>query len=52
MAFKEWWFHKTRFLLHDQLALPYVLARAKVKVKTIDASIYKLPYWEHTRKRR
>ena len=52
MAFKEWWFHKTRYLLHDQLALPFVLARAKVKVNVIDANIYKFPYWEHTRKRR
>ena len=51
-AFKEWWYHKTRYLLHDQLALPYVLARGKVKVNTIDANIYKLSYWEHTRKRR
>jgi len=51
-AFKEWWYHKTRYLLHDQLALPYVLARAKVKVNVIDHSIYKFPHWEHTRKRR
>lgn len=51
-AFKEWWYHKTRFLLHDQLALPYVLAKAHVKVNVIDANIYKLPYWEYTRKRR
>ena len=51
-AFKEWWYHKTRYLLHDQLALPYALARAKVKVNVIDASIYKFPLWEHTRPRR
>jgi len=51
-AFKEWWYHKTRFLLHDQLALPYVLQKAKVKVNVIDENIYKFPLWEHTRKRR
>jgi hypothetical protein len=51
-AFKEWWYHKTRYLLHDQLALPYVLQKAKVKVNIIDENIYKFPLWEHTRKRR
>ena len=51
-AFKEWWYHKTRFLLHDQLALPFVLARAKVKVNVIEENIYKFPHWEHTRRSR
>lgn len=51
-AMKEWWFHKTRYLLHDQLALPYVLAKSKVKVNVIRENIYKFPLWEHTRKRR
>lgn len=51
-AFKEWWYHKTRYLLHDQIALPYVLAKAHVKVNEINGDIYKLPYWEYTRKRK
>lgn len=51
-AFKEWWYYKTRFLLHDQLALPYVLQKAKVKVNVINENIYKFALWEHTRKRR
>lgn len=29
---KEWWYHKTRFLLHDQLALPYVTRNCRVNV--------------------
>ena len=49
-ALKEWWHHKTRFLLHDQLALPYVLKKNGVKVHVIQENIYKFPMWEHTRK--
>lgn len=49
--FRDWWFHKSRYLLHDQLALPYVLKKhPKIKVNVIDENIYKLPLWEHTRK--
>lgn len=51
-AFKEWWYHKTRFLLHDQLALPYVLSKAKAKVHVIVENIYKFSRWDHTRQKR
>jgi hypothetical protein len=48
-ACRDWWHHKSRYLLHDQLALPYVLWRNEVKVVAIDADIYDLPYWEYVR---
>ena len=48
-AFKDWWHHKSRYLLHDQLALPYVLWRQEVKVAAIAADIYDLTYWEYVR---
>ena len=51
-ALTEWWHHKTRYLLHDQLALPYVVWRHGVRVSVIAENIYKLPFWEYTRKGR
>lgn len=49
-ALAEWWLHKARYLLHDQLALPYVLWRWGVEVQPIEADIYSLPYWKYVRK--
>lgn len=49
-ALKEWWFHKSRYLLHDQLALPLVLWMHGVFVRPIAADIYDLPLWRYVRK--
>jgi hypothetical protein len=49
-ALTEWWHHKTRYLLHDQLALPYVIWRHGVRINVIDEDVYNLQYWEYTRK--
>jgi hypothetical protein len=49
-ALSEWWLHKARYLLHDQLALPYVLWRWGVEVQPIESDIYRLPYWDYVRK--
>jgi len=49
-ALKEWWHHKSRYLLHDQLALPLVLWMHAVYVRVIEADIYNLPHWEYVRK--
>jgi hypothetical protein len=51
---KEWWFHKTRYLLHDQLSLPYVVQQGRisgdVRLKVIDANVYDCPHLPFTRK--
>lgn len=49
-ALKEWWFHKSRYLLHDQLALPLVLWMHGVFVRPIAADIYNFPLWRYVRK--
>jgi hypothetical protein len=48
---KEWWFHKTRFLLHDQLALPYVVRKGNGKVNVIPDNYLKCDYLTYTRNR-
>jgi hypothetical protein len=40
----EWWLHKSRYLLHDQLALPYVLSRSQIQAKAIDDDVYACPH--------
>ena len=49
---KEWWHHKSRYLLHDQLALPYVVKRSACTVKVISDSVYTSPHLPMTRGRR
>ena len=48
-ALAEWYLHKARYLLHDQLALPYVLWRWGVEVQPIESDIYSLPHWAYVR---
>ena len=48
-AFREWWWHKSRYLLHDQLAFPYVLDRAWCNVNVIEESYLKIPYLTYAR---
>lgn len=52
--FKEVWYHKTRYLLHDQLALPYAVQQARLShdltIKVIDANVYDCPHLPFTRK--
>ena len=49
---KEWWFHKSRFLIHDQLALPYVVQKGNGKVNIIDENYLRCHYITYTRGRR
>lgn len=51
-AFKEVWHHKSRYLLHDQLALPYALREHRVKVHERKENIYTLPQLPITRVKR
>jgi len=51
-AMIDWWYHKTRYLIHDQLALPYVVWKHGVKVNKLKDDIYNIPYWIHTRNQR
>ena len=48
---KEWWFHKSRFLIHDQLALPYVVQKGNGKVNVIPDNYLKCDYVTYTRGR-
>jgi len=50
-AMREWWYHKTRYCLHDQLALPYVLWRHGVVHNVIGESVYDQVRWEYSRPR-
>ena len=34
--FKEWYYHCARYSVQDQLSLPYILHKHKIKVKEID----------------
>jgi hypothetical protein len=47
---KEWWYHKTRYLLHDQLALPYVTRKCKVNI--IPDNYLKCEYLTYTRNKK
>ena len=38
-ALKEWWYHMTRYLIMDQLAFPYVLKKAGLKLNIQTHSI-------------
>jgi hypothetical protein len=51
-AFKEVWHHKSRYLLHDQLALPYAVREHRVKVLELPENIYTLPQLPITRQKR
>lgn len=49
---REWWYHKTRFLLHDQLALPYAIWRSGVQFNVIPDNYLKCAGLTFTRTRR
>jgi hypothetical protein len=49
-ALKEWWYHKSRYLLHDQLALPYVIQKFGCKVNVINEHYMKTPYLTFVRR--
>lgn len=49
---REWWFHKSRYLLHDQLALPYVVKEHRVHVAEMTESVYNCDHLPYTRKQR
>ncbi len=38
-ALKEWWYHMTRYLIMDQLAWPYVLGKAGLKLNILSQSL-------------
>jgi tRNA U38,U39,U40 pseudouridine synthase TruA len=43
-AMKDWWYHTSRYFTVDQIALPYVLWKNGVKVKTIDENVFDFKY--------
>ncbi len=43
-AMREWWFHTSRYLVMDQLALPYVLRRNGLDTRVLPGNIFKNPY--------
>jgi len=46
---KEWWYHVTRYLIMDQLSLPYVLKTSGVKYKVLP-DVFRDCWWlENTR---
>jgi hypothetical protein len=49
---KDWCFHKTRFLLHDQLALPYVIKKGNCKVNVIPDNYLKCEPLTYIRNRK
>ena len=50
-ALKEWWYYKTRYCLHDQLALPYVVWKFGCRVNVIEESVYAETRWSYNRPR-
>ena len=48
---KDWWFWKSRYLLHDQLALPYVVAQSGASMRVLEENYLRCPALTFTRKR-
>lgn len=48
-ALSDWWHHKSRYLLHDQLALPYVVRERGVRVVERPESVYDFEHLPFTR---
>lgn len=46
----QWWHHKTRYLLHDQLALPVLVRTSGVSVRVLDDDVYHCVHLPITRK--
>lgn len=51
-ALRDWFFHKARYLLHDQLALPFVLRNHEVHLVESTANVYACEYFPITRAKR
>ena len=45
----DWWAHKSRYLLHDQLALPYLVKKHKLNVRAIRQDYRKCDYMTFVR---
>ena len=43
-ALKDWWFWQSRFWSCDQIPLPYVLWKNKIKIKTINENVFDFKY--------
>lgn len=43
-AMRLWWLHTSRYFTVDQIALPYILWKHKLNVKTLSEPIYKSGY--------
>lgn len=41
---KDWWYYQSRYYTCDQLALPYVVKKHDLKIKTIKDSLFKIGY--------
>lgn len=48
---KDWWFHKSRYCIHDQLALPYVVRQHEVYVAERPENIYAFDHLPFTRRK-
>jgi hypothetical protein len=48
----HWWMHKSRYLLHDQLALPYCVAKAGCAVRVLEDNVYTCAHLPFTRGKR
>jgi len=43
-AMKMWWYHQSRYFTCDQIALPYVIFKSKLKVGVIKEDQFNIPY--------
>ena len=48
----HWWLTKSRWSLHDQIAWPYVIAKAGCSVNVIEQSYLKCPYLTYVRNKK
>lgn len=49
---KEWWFTKTRWMLHDQIAWPYVIWKSGCTVEVIEQNYLQCPALTYVRNRK
>jgi hypothetical protein len=50
-ALTDWWLNQSKYHLNDQLSLPYVLWKHRLRVSTVPGNIFENPYFIHTRNR-
>lgn len=50
-AMTDWWVQQSKYHLNDQLSLPYVMWKHKVRVRTVLGDIFANPYFIHTQNR-